>query len=83
MEQLFQFSASRISSVKGTFKRYLWHTINWNNRLIAITGARGVGKTTFLLQYIKENLSEKPDEVHKYKDWSREIKNVYDYFSDL
>ncbi len=118
MEQLFQFSASRISSVKGTFKRYLWHTINWNNRLIAITGARGVGKTTFLLQYIKENLSEKPDEViyvnlddlyfskhsivdfadefvkrggkylfldevHKYKDWSREIKNVYDYFPDL
>jgi hypothetical protein len=50
---------------------------------IAITGARGVGKTTFLLQHIKENLSEKPDEVHKYKDWSREIKNVYDYFSDL
>jgi predicted AAA+ superfamily ATPase len=85
---------------------------------IAITEARGVGKTTFLLQYIKENLSEKPDEViyvnlddlyfskhsivdfadefvkrggkylfldevHKYKDWSREIKNVYDYFPDL
>lgn len=28
--------------------------INWNSRLIAIRGARGVGKTTLLLQYIKK-----------------------------
>lgn len=92
--------------------------INWNNRLIGITGARGVGKTTLLLQYIKENLAEVPaeviyvnmddlyfskntivdfadefvkrggkylfiDEVHKYKNWSQEIKNCYDYFPEL
>jgi predicted AAA+ superfamily ATPase len=30
--------------------------INWNNRLFAIVGARGTGKTTMLLQYIKQNL---------------------------
>lgn len=29
--------------------------INWDNRLIGITGSRGVGKTTLLLQYAKEN----------------------------
>lgn len=29
--------------------------INWENRLIGIKGSRGVGKTTFLLQYAKEN----------------------------
>lgn len=29
--------------------------INWNSRLIGITGSRGVGKTTLLLQYAKEN----------------------------
>jgi predicted AAA+ superfamily ATPase len=118
MEKLFQFSASRINSVDTSFKRYIWNKINWNNRLIAITGARGVGKTTLLLQYIRENLNDRPDEViyanmddlyfsknalvdfanefvkkggkylfldevHKYKNWSQEIKNIYDYFPDL
>jgi len=118
MEKLFQFSASRINSVDINFKRYLWSKVNWRSRLIAITGARGVGKTTLLLQYIRENLNEKPDEViyvnmddlyfsrntlvdfadafvkkggrylfldevHKYKNWSQEIKNIYDYFPDL
>lgn len=118
MEKLFQFSALRINAIDTSFKRYLWTKINWDNRLIAITGARGVGKTTLLLQYIKENLNELPDEViyanmddlyfakntlvdfadefvkkggkylfldeiHKYKNWSQEIKNIYDYFPDL
>ena len=118
MEKLFQFSASRINSVNSEFKRYLWDKINWDNRLIAITGARGIGKTTMLLQYIKENLYENPDdvlyvslddlyfskntlvdfadgfvkrggkylffdEVHKYSNWSQEVKNIYDYFSEL
>ena len=118
MDKLFQFSAYRINAVDTSFKRYLWSKINWDNRLIAITGARGVGKTTLLLQYIKEYLNEVPeeviyanmddlyfakntlvdfadefvkkggkyiflDEIHKYKNWSQEIKNIYDYFPDL
>lgn len=118
MEKLFQFSASRIQAANLTFKRYMLKRINWNNRLIGITGARGVGKTTMLLQYIKENLANVPaeviyvnmddlyfskntvvdfadefvkrggkylfiDEVHKYKNWSQEIKNCYDYFPEL
>ena len=29
--------------------------INWNDTLIGIKGTRGVGKTSFLLQYAKEN----------------------------
>ena len=63
MDKLFQFSASRVNSVDPSFKRYLWNKINWDNRLIAITGARGVGKTTLLLQYIREHLQNTPDEV--------------------
>lgn len=63
MEKLIEFSRSRIHAVNTVFKRYLWDKINWNNRLIAVTGARGIGKTTMLLQYIRENLNEKPDEV--------------------
>ncbi len=35
------------------FVRYLHDEINWNSRLVAILGARGVGKTTLLLQHIK------------------------------
>jgi len=35
------------------FKRY-FHTLDMNDKLIGIIGARGVGKTTFLLQYLKE-----------------------------
>lgn len=37
------------------FKRYLYAQINWDVRLIGIKGARGVGKTTLLLQHIKES----------------------------
>lgn len=36
-------------------KRLLMDEIDWNHRLIGIKGSRGVGKTTFLLQYAKEN----------------------------
>ena len=36
------------------FKRYLYNRIDWNVRLIGIKGARGVGKTTMLMQHIRE-----------------------------
>jgi len=41
-------------NVPLTFKRYLFHKINWNQRMITITGARGVGKSTMVLQHYKE-----------------------------
>jgi hypothetical protein len=40
-------------NVPEGFKRYLYNKINWNQRMIAITGARGVGKTTMVLQHYK------------------------------
>lgn len=84
--------------------------------MIGLLGPRGVGKTTLVLQYIKENLDRNAslyvtaedfyfathrlldladafskaggkylfiDEIHKYKDWSRELKLMYDYHSEL
>jgi len=39
------------------------YEINWSARLIGIKGARGIGKTTLLLQYIKLNLFDRLDEV--------------------
>src|SRR5690606_17338497 len=41
-----------------TFVRSILDDINWEAKLIGIKGARGIGKTTLLLQYIKLNLSE-------------------------
>ena len=43
----------KLSLVDMSFKRYLYDRINWDVRLIGIKGARGVGKTTLLLQRIK------------------------------
>jgi uncharacterized protein len=56
MEQLFQYSNQLISQVSTGFKRYAHSDINWQNRLVGLIGPRGVGKTTLVLQYIKENL---------------------------
>ena len=41
------------------FTRYLYEQINWDNRLIVIKGAKGVGKTTMLLQYILRTFADK------------------------
>ena len=55
MERLINLSRQKTDHVQMDFKRYLYNQIDWTNRLIAIKGARGVGKTTLMLQYMKEN----------------------------
>lgn len=116
-DRLQQWFYKTIREVPLKFKRYLWDEINWSARLVIITGARGVGKTTLMLQYIKEKLPISGetlyvraddlyfdrhsivelaeefaahngkylfiDEIHKYPNWSREIKNIYDQFPEL
>jgi len=118
MENLYKAFYQLLARTDTTFIRYLYPKIRWQNRLIAITGARGTGKTTLILQYIKKNFGKEPkdvlyvsldhiwflgnrlfdlasnfekmggkflfiDEVHKYENWSQEIKNIYDSFPDL
>ncbi len=116
METLYQKFETLLQSTTTDFKRYLYKQISWDNRLIGIIGARGVGKTTMILQHIKENLDSKKalyvsaddmyfgenklydltdnfyksageylfiDEIHKYPNWSRELKNIYDSFPSL
>ena len=55
IETLYETSERIVKSAKTDFTRYLYDKINWNNDLIGIKGARGVGKTTLMLQYIKQN----------------------------
>jgi uncharacterized protein len=116
MRTLYQKFEILLQNTMTDFKRYLYEEISWNSRMIGIIGPRGVGKTTMILQYIKENLGSKRalyvsaddmyfsknrlvdlvdvfyknageylfiDEIHKYVDWSRELKNIYDSYPDL
>ncbi|WP_340113790.1 ATP-binding protein [Maribellus mangrovi] len=55
MEFFQQVHKSLLESPKDTIKRELMDSIDWDERLICIKGFRGVGKTTFLLDYIKQN----------------------------
>jgi predicted AAA+ superfamily ATPase len=90
--------------------------IDWQSRLIVLMGARGVGKTTLVLQhtklhgdpntslyvdanhtyfsanslydvanqfYVNGGKTLYIDEVHKYKNWSAEVKMMHDYLSGL
>jgi hypothetical protein len=63
MENLFSSFRYLISRIELDFVRYLYSNINWNNRLIAIVGARGVGKTTLIFQHIKKNYDINSSEV--------------------
>ena len=63
MKQLFAAFYRKLEETDLRFERYLKKQIDWNNRLIAITGARGTGKTTMLLQHIKELYGNNPHEI--------------------
>lgn len=117
MDSLFATHNRILDKLKDRFVRPLEAEINWNAQLIALQGARGVGKTTLFLKYIKKHYKDTTkalyvtldnlyfssntlldfatdfykqggrhlfiDEVHKYANWSRELKNIYDSFPDL
>ena len=55
MEAFFRTHRYLVEHVNAPVRRTLMDEINWGDRLIGIKGTRGVGKTTFLLQYAKEN----------------------------
>ena len=55
MESFFRTHAYLVEHTHAPVRRALMDEIDWNNRLIGIKGTRGVGKTTFLLQYAKEH----------------------------
>lgn len=54
MRKVFELHQRLIQEAMPTFRRNLIDEINWKEKGIAILGARGVGKTTLILQYIKE-----------------------------
>lgn len=117
MDQLYILHQEYLRGLQISFRRYLLDSIDWTNRLIGIKGARGVGKTTLILQHIFEKFEYRKealyvsmdnialtglsiieiaaqhqktggthlfiDEIHSSKDWSKELKNIYDLHQSL
>jgi predicted AAA+ superfamily ATPase len=117
MEQLFIEYKEMLAALKPRFRRNFIDEIDWEEPLLFILGSRGVGKTTLILQYIKEkfgtsntalyismddlalsnytllDLAKKHvqnggthlfvDEIHKYQNWSQELKNIRDKIKEL
>ena len=54
---MFEIQEKLLNKVSLDKKRYLYNKINWNQQSIGILGQRGVGKTTMMLQYIKEHFN--------------------------
>ncbi|MEA2019102.1 MAG: AAA family ATPase [Campylobacterota bacterium] len=54
LEQLQHYSISLLNNQNIEYKRYFFDEVDFNNKLIGIIGDRGIGKTTFLLQYLNE-----------------------------
>lgn len=118
MDSLIQIYRRLLAEIRPIYYRKFYKDFRMDNRFIGVTGARGVGKTTFLLQYLRENYESSQkglyvsgdniyftdhtlldtagqfvkyyggkliciDEIHKYKNWNQELKNIYDFYPHL
>ena len=63
MDSLFEKYQQKLKYTPTSFVRTIMTEVNWEARLIGIKGARGIGKTTLLLQYINIHLKEKLEET--------------------
>lgn len=63
IEGLYLTSNRMVARTTTAFHRYLYEQIKWNAWMIGIKGARGVGKTTMLLQRIKEEFHDSPEKA--------------------
>ena len=54
MQTLFKIHNDLVNNLKPWIRRGLMDDIDWSERLIGIKGARGIGKTTFLLNYARQ-----------------------------
>ena len=86
IRSLLDSSMRLVMSVSMDFRRYLQSKIDWNDRLICIKGPKGTGKTTLILQHIKEIFgaqSEKAVYLAADHIWfaSHDIMEAVDYFN--
>ncbi len=76
---LVAISNDMINDVNLKYKRYLYDTIDWNSRLICIRGAKGTGKSTLILQYIKEHYRDRQKVLYiSLDDFHFQLFSLYD-----
>ena len=61
MENFFEAHKVLVEASSDLINRELYNEIDWSHRLIGVKGFRGVGKTTFLLDYIRKNFGNSRD----------------------
>lgn len=117
VENLTQIHQSLLEQSRETIRRELIDEIDWSKRMICIKGFRGVGKTTFLLDLVKEKFTNDKtclyvnlnsfyftrrkifnfadefykkggkvlilDQIHKYPEWSEELRACFDKLPEL
>jgi len=64
LQILFEEQAKLLHKIDLSKKRYLYAQINWDLKSIGILGQRGLGKTTLMLQHIKENFSNSTEALY-------------------
>ena len=64
MDSLIKNFTRILNALPAHHKRYLYQDIDWEGRLIGVTGTRGTGKTTLLLQYLKDNFPRKENVLY-------------------
>lgn len=116
LDSLFAIHQNVMRQLPLEWKRYLYPQIKWSTQALCLTGARGVGKTTLLLQHYHDrynsvekclylsadnilviaeglfNIAQEYfqyggealiiDEIHKYPNWSLEVKNISDTYKN-
>ena len=55
LQTLKDYQLNYLRVLKSSYKRYIHKDIDFSQKMIGLIGARGVGKTTFLLQHLKEH----------------------------
>lgn len=118
MNVLFETYSRLLKEKIPSYHRKFYDDFSMPQRFVGVVGARGVGKTTFLLEYLRKNYANSPkglyisadhlyftqhtllevadifikeydgklfciDEIHKYKNWNQELKNIYDVHPKL
>lgn len=118
MDSLIQIYKRLLEEIKPAYYRKFYSDFKMDNRFIGVVGARGVGKTTFLLEYLRRHYGNSErglyvsgdnlyftdhtlfeisdqfvklyggellviDEIHKYKNWNQELKNIFDSYPNL
>lgn len=85
MEAFFRTHRYLVEHLGSPVERQLMDEINWNDRLIAIKGTRGVGKTTFLLQYAKRfyKLENRDCLYINMNNFSFTCRSIYDFAEEF